>query len=573
MSPTHIRVGTRAGAWPRGLVAAAAGLLVAVFLLPVFLHTPLVDPDEGLHAAIAREMVERGDWVTPRLLGEPFLDKPALYFWALAACVKAFGPNELAIRLPGLFFGALGALAAGLLARRVFGRTAGVLAGVFQASALLPLALTEVAVHDIALVPWTTFAVLAFHAASQAATTRGTLGWGAVAGVWIGLALLTKALTGVALVGLPVALWCVGQRQLRPALLGAGVLGLLVGAAIAAPWYAAMEAANPGYLHYYFVERHLLGYATTSQLHGQRPWWYYLPFLAAGSLPWLPYAHRPLRVLALAWKHGQPTTETRGVWLLVTWVAADTAFLSFAGSKLVTYVLPVFPAVVGLAAHGWADALEAAGTPTAGWRASHVIACASMAALGPVCAWTAAAWLTPDAGGAVSIGFSLALLVAMAAWGLAWVAALLVSRRAGPHALTAVTAAHALTVAIALAVCLPVAALPFTARELARHYNAEGRLPARMWFYDERVGSFLYYLDAPLRAGLTPDRVTHGRPEVLLSLRQAPADTVVVIPVEQLPRLERRIPLARRPFVQAGHHRAYDAGDFVAALREAVDGR
>ena len=573
MSPTRTRVGTRAGPWPRGLGAAAAALLVAVFLLPVFLDTPLLDPDEGLHAAIAREMVEGGDWVTPRLLGEPFLDKPALYFWALAACVKAIGPNELAIRLPGLFFGALGALAAGLLARRVFGRTAGVLAGVFQASALLPLALTEIAVHDIALVPWTTFAVLAFYAASQAATTRGTLAWGAVAGVWIGLALLTKALTGVALVGLPVALWCVGQRQLRPALLGAGVLGLLVGGAIAAPWYAAMEAANPGYLHYYFVERHLLGYATTSQLHGQRPWWYYLPFLAAGSLPWLPYACRPLRMLARAWKHRERTPETRGVWLLVTWVAADTAFLSFAGSKLVTYVLPVFPAVAVLAAHAWADALEA-GTPTAGWRASHVVACASMAALGPVCALTATAWLAPpDAGGAISIGLSLALLVVMAACGLAWMGALLVSLRMHRHALTAVTAAHAFTVAIALAVFLPVAALPFTARELARHYNAEGRLPAKMWFYDERVGSFLYYLDAPLRAGLTADRVTHGRPEVLLSLRQAPADTVVVIPVEQLPRLERRIPLARRPFVQAGHHRAYDAGDFVAALREAVDGR
>ena len=66
---------------------------------------PLVDPDEGLHASVAQEMVERGDWIVPRMLHQPFLDKPILYFWAVALSLKAFGMSEAAVRLPGLLFG------------------------------------------------------------------------------------------------------------------------------------------------------------------------------------------------------------------------------------------------------------------------------------------------------------------------------------------------------------------------------------------------------------------------------------------------------------------------------------
>lgn len=233
----------------------------------------------------------------------------------------------------------------------------------------------------------------------------------------------------------------------------------------------------------------------------------------------------------------------------------------------------MFPAIAALAAHAWARVLDGTDATRGGWRASHVASCVAMAAVVPVSAAAAAWWLAADAGAAVSVAVPARTWVAMAACSLAWLAALAVALRADGRALGAMTAAHALTVAVALALVLPAVAPAFTARELARHYNREGRLPGRIWFYDERVGSFLYYLDAPLRAALTPERVEHRRPEVLLALRQAPPDTVVVIPVEQLGRLGRRIPLSGRPFVQAGHHRAYDAAEFVSALREAVDGR
>lgn len=553
---------------PRGFVVAALALCAAIFLLPLVLGTPLLDPDEGLHAAIAQEMVERGDWITPRFLGQPFLDKPALFFWALAASLAGFGFNEFAIKLPGLIFGALGALATARLARRMFGPTAGVLGFVFYATLLLPLALTQVAVHDVALVPWTTLAMLALYDAASEDTLGPTLRAGVLAGLWLGLAVLTKALTGVVLVGLPFAAWCIVNLKLRPRVIVAGAISLGVAAAIAAPWYLAMESANPGYLHYYFVERHLMGYATTTQLHGQRAWWYYLPVLVGGALPWVVYLVGPLREAWTSWTTRARPERARALDLLLLWVLVDLAFLSAAGSKLVTYVLPLFPAMAILAAFAWTRPLDAPETASAWTRASrvpHLLACTAMAWVLPGAVMVARSWLGltvgPVAGATAAASMFVWLFVAAGALRLPpW------------RTLTAMTAAMAFTVTAAVAAMLPSLAPSFSAREVARHYNRLGRLPGTVWFYDERVGSFLFYLDAPLRASLTSDRVVRARPELLLAMRHAPGDTDIVVPVEELARLEKRVPLSGQPSVLAGHHRVYTSEDFVAALRAAVDG-
>ena len=116
--------------WKAGLLGLAllAGLGVICPLLAAP-YIPLVDPDEGLHAAIAQEMVESGDWIVPRLLGEPYFERPILYFWAIAASLKIFGMSEAAVRLPGLLFGMLGTLTTAAVAWRILGRRTGLIAG------------------------------------------------------------------------------------------------------------------------------------------------------------------------------------------------------------------------------------------------------------------------------------------------------------------------------------------------------------------------------------------------------------------------------------------------------------
>lgn len=98
-------------------------ILLAAYLLPLVVPVPLMEDDEGLHAAIAIEMVERGDWTVPRLLGEPFLDKPILYFWMQAASLAAFGASEFAVRLPGTLMALAGVAATGWLARVLSARS------------------------------------------------------------------------------------------------------------------------------------------------------------------------------------------------------------------------------------------------------------------------------------------------------------------------------------------------------------------------------------------------------------------------------------------------------------------
>src|SRR5262249_19720976 len=80
-------------------------LIVALYAVPLAFNLPLIDPDEGLHATISTEMLERGDFVVPRFLGQPFLDKPILFFFSQAVSLSIFGINEFAIRFPGQLFG------------------------------------------------------------------------------------------------------------------------------------------------------------------------------------------------------------------------------------------------------------------------------------------------------------------------------------------------------------------------------------------------------------------------------------------------------------------------------------
>ncbi|MGD9905580.1 MAG: ArnT family glycosyltransferase [Vicinamibacterales bacterium] len=458
---------------------AALALVLAAYVAPLLVAAPLMEDDEGLHAAIAQEMVERGDWTVPRLLGEPFLDKPILYFWLEAGSIAVFGASEFAVRLPGTLVALAGAAATGWLTGALAGSAAGLWAAAIYATMLLPFGVSLSPLHDLVMVPLVVVAVGAYWHARHAAGIRPLVAWTVLAGIALGLSMLGKGLTGVGLAGVGVATWLVWTRALSWRLVAVGIGSLLLGAIVAWPWYAAMEQASPGYLAYFFADRHLGGMTTDTQRHAGRPFWYYLPIVVGGTLPWS----------VTLWRRFRPATDAER--LLWAWLAADVLLLSVAGSKLATYVLPALPAVAALCA--W----RLVGSPGDG-RRGLAAAAVAIAAFGMAAAPGVALWL----GGASRPGWPVLATGLLPAIVLVW------AQRAWPAAaparLLAATAALLVVVAVG---ALPLVAGRLTARPLAAEINRRGELPPRLYVVDEGIGSFVFYLQPELRRGLTADRI------------------------------------------------------------------
>jgi 4-amino-4-deoxy-L-arabinose transferase-like glycosyltransferase len=412
----------KAGNSERMLPLLAVVLAAVMFVFPLAISFPLLDPDEGLHASIAQEMVERGDWSTPQFLGQPFLDKPVFYFWMQAASLRLFGPSEWAVRLPGLMFGLLGAATTGMLGWRLLGRTTGWIAGILYATTILPTALAQAASHDVALIPWINLAVLLLWESERAVARRAVVACLAGAGLFLGLALLTKGLFGVAVVGLAFGGYVVAMRRVNLAILLHGAAVLAVAVLVASPWYAWLEMRSPGYLRYFFLERHLLGFATDSQPHGDGPWWYYLPVLLGGGLPWIGYL--PVVVQDGLARRRLGVASQSPMPLLWIWLLGWTLLMLLAGSKLATYLLPAFPPLAILAATAWTGLID--GTLDAAARRSFARTFVWSSWSGPI--------LLPAAVLAVQVAFGVAFgwSVWAAAGGAAVVAALpLIPWRAG----------------------------------------------------------------------------------------------------------------------------------------------
>jgi 4-amino-4-deoxy-L-arabinose transferase-like glycosyltransferase len=248
--------------------------------------------------------------------------------------------------MPGFFFALLGCATTALLARQLFDKETAVYATLAALTFVLPVALGQSPTHDVALVPWINLLVYCFWMQLQSDRDRGRWAWTAIASVFIALALLTKGLIGIAIVGSGIVLYVVVTNSIRWSLLARCCSALFGGCLLASPWFLSMEAASRGYLFYYFVERHFLGFVTEGQEHGQMPWHYYLAPVLGGAMPWLLYA---IATAAQALRERTGKTRNHGVLLLVCWFVAGFLFLSLAGSKLLTYSLPLFPPVAILA--------------------------------------------------------------------------------------------------------------------------------------------------------------------------------------------------------------------------------
>ena len=320
------------------LLALLAAFTFAWFCNLGYRH--LVKPDEGRYAEIPREMVVSGDWLTPRLNGYKYFEKPALQYWITAAAFAAFGQNEWAARLaPGLA-GFLGVLLVFWAGKRLFSPPAGLCGAAVAASCALYVMIGHVLTLDMALTFFTSTSVFAFAVAQQDSGENERRRWMLVAWAAAALAVMTKGLIGIVLPAGSVATYVLLHRDGRLLRRLHFIQGGSLFLAIAAPWFVLVSLANPEFPRFFFIHEHFERFTTRE--HGRyQPAWYFVPVLLAGILPWIVGL---FPALGRAWTR-PPETRFQTRRFLLLWCAVVFVFFSVSGSKLGSYILPIFPAL------------------------------------------------------------------------------------------------------------------------------------------------------------------------------------------------------------------------------------
>jgi 4-amino-4-deoxy-L-arabinose transferase-like glycosyltransferase len=306
----------------------------------------LANPDEGRYSEISREMAASGDWVTPRLNGIKYFEKPPLQYWATAAAFRLFGENEFAARLYILACGLGTILVIGFAALRLWNADVALATMLTLVASPYFLALGGIVTLDMGLTLWTTLtlcgfllaerAVIPAEAGSQSSTAHRR--WMLVAWAAMALAVLSKGLVGIVFPVAAIGLQALARRDFSFLWRLEHRLGIVVFLAIAAPWFVLVGRANPEFNEFFFFHEHFSRFLTKTHRRVE-PWWYFVPIVIFGFLPWmfaLPSA------IAHAWRResGQAFQPLR---LCLLWSAFIVVFFSASGSKLPTYVLPAFP--------------------------------------------------------------------------------------------------------------------------------------------------------------------------------------------------------------------------------------
>ena len=375
----------------RGVPLGVAVVAVGLYFVGLG-AAPFVDPPEGVHAEVARQMTTRGDWITPRVDGVRYLDRPPLLYWLLSGSFAVAGTTPAAARL----WSALAAVGVAAVTARLGvmlgGARTGLLAGLMVAANLGMFLCGRIAKPDLVFVLWLTLAWAGFAIAYRGGGRAGLALFYAA----LGLAAITKDLLGALapLIVVAVFFWLTGERPLT---LWVPWWSVLLFLAIVLPWYGLVEAENRGFLWYTLVERRVPGVAETRVLPDEALSLGSIEFLVVTLLAFVPWA------LALPWAlwraFRRPWEDaTARLWLLFAlWAVFVVGFFTASPFKLPHYGLPAFPALALLVARVWDETIDA--TPgSARPRAllGPVLVLFALGTLTFVAAWSGVARIPPD---------------------------------------------------------------------------------------------------------------------------------------------------------------------------------
>jgi 4-amino-4-deoxy-L-arabinose transferase-like glycosyltransferase len=305
----------------------------------------LIGADEPRYAQVAREMLEHHDWVTPTLGGQPWLEKPPLYYWQAMLAYRIFGVSDWVVRLPAALDATFLVLAVYFFLRR-FRRGVELDGALIVASSAGVVGYARAASMDMAL---------------AAAFTVGMLGWWAwresgrriylaVFYGFMALGTLAKGPVALFLAAVVIILHAAMVRNVRLALKTLWLPGVFLFCAIAVPWYFAVQIRNPSFFHEFILEQNL-GRFSQDLYHHTEPFWYYLPVTALALVPWTAFVIAAVvQRIGLSWAKRTPADradsdfEYQFSGFACCWLIVPLVFFSVSRSKLPGYILPAVPA-------------------------------------------------------------------------------------------------------------------------------------------------------------------------------------------------------------------------------------
>jgi 4-amino-4-deoxy-L-arabinose transferase-like glycosyltransferase len=311
----------------------------------------ITDSDEAFYAESAREMVASGDWLTPHYNYEPRLQKPVLYYWLTSATYLVFGPTEFAARLWAAMAGLGLVLVTAACGRRWYDESTGLLAGAIVATNFGYFSIGRMALPDLPLTFCITLAIwaalvstLEFHLRAPrygGHAERSPRKFVLLSALGLGLGFLMKGPVGLIIPAIVIIPVLAIERRSIALTPNDIVLGLLVMLAVSMPWYVLMWMRHGNeYLQGFFVGDNFERFAT-DRFNDPRPWWFYLPVLGGGLLPWAPQALVWLGPITqwLRRRRDVGTIDLR----LILWALLPLIFYTLSVGKQPRYILPVLP--------------------------------------------------------------------------------------------------------------------------------------------------------------------------------------------------------------------------------------
>jgi 4-amino-4-deoxy-L-arabinose transferase-like glycosyltransferase len=310
---------------------------------------PLLEPDEGRNAEVAREMLATRDWITPHYNGLPYLDKPPVFFYMVASSFRLAGLHEWSARAPSALMGLCLVLLSWFLARRMFGESVALRAGVIIATAPLVIIFSRLVIFDITLAFLITLAMASFWFAQAAGFRRP--GLDALLFLAMGLATITKGPVGFLLPLLSITAYQALRGELRQLKRLRWGLGCVVFLAVVLPWFISISIRYPDFPRYALLEESLARFSG-GLVHRRGGLLYYIPVYLAGFFPW------SIFLLWAGWSRHKRCKEIRDSsfssnLFLLTWSVVAFAFFSLSRSQLPGYFLPAIVPLGILMAKAW----------------------------------------------------------------------------------------------------------------------------------------------------------------------------------------------------------------------------